>query len=139
MTDIEYTSNWKCGVCYVEQLLLPNNILQSNKTLNKNNLYDVIFTSSVTQCIAYIIDNSQHTNTNTYCCKLPSYDSTTAGQQIIYSEKYGLISVGDANRNNCLSVLPLKNIDDEWEWKNMDWYWSKRSTKIYIHCIIDRE
>ena len=38
-----------CGVCYIENFSLPNYIINENKSLNQNYLYDVIFISQYGQ------------------------------------------------------------------------------------------
>ena len=148
---IQYKTHFNCGICYVSDFLLPQNELKYN--YNKNNLdpkqlYDFVF---VAQCFnsqsnAYIIDldtdKIEGNKHNTYCWKLPSFKNESLAQNLLYSKKHGLISIGDAENNHNFAVLKFyddKSDDDydEWKWRDLSWKWPTKRCALSAAFIDD--
>ena len=120
--------NWNSALCYVKDFELPTSLISVYDELYDNHQYDIIFLiggSGSKQCNAYIVDINY--NFNIFHWRLPSFSSSITGSQpyALYSNKHGLITVGN-NGNKSFNILPFDNkyIDEnnnqyEWKWDGM--------------------
>eukprot|EP01084_Bolivina_argentea_P159891 278489_1 len=133
---VKHAFDSNSGVCFVSDFQLPSYVFKSNTNLNKDNSYDVVFTSQFANKhnTAYIIDTTdkQNDNYNIYGWKLPLFTTCACGQYLLYSNKYGLISVGDGyddrTGTNDLTILNFNEISDDlksFKWKDTKWKWTE--------------
>ena len=134
-SSIQYVVDYNCGICYIEDFVLPPHVFELNKNLHPSTLYDVIMVvqNGNGLCNAYIIDkpNNNEQSVNAYYWKLPTLD--VYGPTLVYSIKHGLISVGDDAYNIArqTSLNLLRFGDDvqyqyDMKWQNIDTKWSER-------------
>ena len=114
--------NEMSGVCYVNNFKIPTNIKNMNNEVNKNTLYDALFIVGSNQHPrGYIIDttnifNKNNNKLNTFYWSLPSMKTKISRSFALYSTKYGLITIGNAEIQNSFNIL---SFDDyaAYKWK----------------------
>ena len=78
-----------------------------------------------------------------YYWALPSFETTIAGPTLVYSSKYGLVSIGDeSGRNNIITLKFDDNsdIDDDvkkWKWIDTKWKWDGKRQVMGATFITD--
>ena len=141
---LQYQVKDEAGICYIEDFDLPSHVFEINSNLNPSNLYDVIFVVQRDDviCNGYIIDSVNNINesVNAYYWELPSFAEKAYGQTLFYSSKHGLVSVGDDNGDNNLTVLKFRdNIiqsQSKWKWQNIGLKWSRDRARCVMSAAM---
>ena len=131
ITNETHEINLQSSICYVKDFSLPQNLLLPQHKFNNNNIYDAIFlTSGNTKHVnAYIIDPVYYykdENINVYHWQLPSFSNKTTGRCIEYSQKYGLIAIGNVYQYT-QSGFNILRFDEKNYNNSKEWYWKESS------------
>ena len=128
-----YYADTDCGICYIEDSVLPQCVFEMNNDLHPSNIYDVIFVAQQSShiCNGYIIDRPNNINkfVNAYYWKLPLFDEMIDRSFLVYSSKHGLISVGNDVNDKNLALLKFDNTiktQFKWKWQYINTKWSDR-------------
>ena len=157
-TNINHQLQWdivNAGIHYQSHIALNNKMYQQLSTNHNVNDFDVIFkvggkvSSSQTpsaSAMAVMLDpihktqgtlsyfihilftHFPHTQTTAYCLQLPSLPSPTCGNFALFSNKYGLISIGGEvhDPQNGTSALcdTISNLSFDEYTNTKDWQWN---------------
>ena len=114
-----------CGISYVSNIKLSQSLLSSqSQYFNDKTSYDAIFVigRKTKQVRSYIINEIKYINTNKYNCyhyALPELSHVVNGSSLIYTNDYGLVSVGNTIPESSLNILNIHN-SNKWIENKMD-------------------
>ena len=123
--EMQNTIDGDLGLVYVKDFSISSKIISSisNNKLLSNNVYDVIFAiGSEENPRAYVFDKIYNYNKNekinTYYWRLPTTNaiSSLRGPYVLYSKKYGIITIGNNITSNSFNILNI-NKEENSEWK----------------------
>ena len=105
------------GACYTQNFNFPKNMFSLfGGKINKKDLYDVLFIGGGSRYTAYIINTSQ--NYTTYYWELPATSNSVTRTFLQYSQKYGLVTLGNLNESSSFNILSFNDDDiNKLKWK----------------------
>ena len=134
--------DWNSAAVYIKNIKLPKKLISAHNVLSNKSIYDAVFLlgADVRDSHAFIIENYNNytlndnkEKINIYYWKLPLFSDNVMGSHVLYSQKYGLISIGNYKEKiNGLNILDFnqyhydddknknKNNDTKWKWNEMN-------------------